>query len=64
MFFKSIWLKIHTGLHIDFDFVNFAQTWKGSWSGHTVVVKKLKTIGDVFRSGQMDNFHHEYNRLR
>ena len=46
------------------NFFSLSQTWKGSWSGHTVVVKKLKTIGDVFRSGQMDNFHHEYNRLR
>ena len=40
------------------------QTWKGSWSGHTVVVKKLKTKGDVFRSTLRENFHHEYTRLR
>ena len=40
------------------------QTWMGSWSGHTVVVKKLKTTGDVFRSGLRESFHHEYQRLR
>lgn len=40
------------------------QTWKGSWSGHTVVVKKLKTKGDVYRSSLRENFHHEYTRLR
>ena len=40
------------------------QSWKGSWSGHTVVMKKLKTKGDVFKSGYMDSFPHEYLRLR
>jgi len=42
----------------------YGETWKGSWSGHTVVVKRLKTKGDVFKSGHMDSFPHEYMRLR
>lgn len=42
----------------------YGESWKGSWSGHTVAVKKLKTPGDVFSAGQMENFHREYVRLR
>lgn len=42
----------------------YGETWMGSWSGHTVVVKKLKIKGDIHRIGHMDNFPHEYSRLR
>lgn len=42
----------------------YGETWKGSWSGHTVALKKLKTKGDVHRIGYMDSFPHEYSRLR
>ena len=29
-----------------------------------MVVKKLKMKGDMFQSGMMETFHHEYKRLR
>ena len=42
----------------------YGELWKASWTGHTVVVKKLKTKGDLFRAGFMDTFPQEYSKLR
>ena len=40
------------------------QTWKGSWSGHTVAVRRLRIKGDVYRTGMLESFPHEYMKLR
>ena len=62
-FFLSLPLSFFLFLHTS-PLSSPHQTWKGSWSGHTVAVRKLKTKGDVHRSGMMDSFPHEYLRLR
>lgn len=49
-------LRIGEGAH--------ATTWKGSWSGHTVAVRRLKVKGDIFRTGMLESFPHEYMKLR
>ena len=43
----------------------YLQLWKGSWSGHTVMIKKLKAKEDVFSSQTVqETFPREYPRLR
>ena len=44
--------------------VCYWQTWKGSWSGHTVAVRRLKIKGDVYKTGLLESFPIEYMKLR